>query len=58
MDNKNMIPVLLNTSFNLAGKPILNTYKDAFEVLSKTKMDKLLIVNKYTNKYGRIFTKT
>ena len=58
MDNKNMIPVLLNTSFNLAGKPILNTYKDAFEVLSKTKMDKLLIVNKYTNKYGRIFSKT
>ena len=25
--------VLLNTSFNVAGKPILNTYREAFEVL-------------------------
>jgi len=38
---------LLNTSFNVAGKPILNTYKDAFEILDKEDMNGLIIKSKY-----------
>lgn len=37
--------VLLNTSFNVAGKPILNTYRDALTVLDKTQMDYLILEN-------------
>lgn len=37
--------VLLNTSFNLAGKPILNTYRDALSVLDKTQMDYVVLEN-------------
>ena len=40
------IPVLLNTSFNVAGKPILNTYKDAFEIYDKEAMNGLIIRSK------------
>jgi len=35
--------VLLNTSFNVAGKPILTTVKDAFKVYDTTKLDCLII---------------
>lgn len=35
--------VLLNTSFNVAGKPILNTYRDALTVLDKTKLDMVIL---------------
>ena len=31
--------VLLNTSFNVSGKPILNTFKTAMEVLNETELD-------------------
>lgn len=31
--------VLLNTSFNIKGKPILSSYSDSFEVLDQTKLD-------------------
>lgn len=31
-------PILLNTSFNIKGKPILTTLRDAFEVLKQTKL--------------------
>lgn len=37
--------VILNTSFNLAGKPILNTYRDALSVLDKTQMDMVVLEN-------------
>jgi carbamoyltransferase len=37
--------VLLNTSFNLARKPILNTYKDAVYMWRNTAMDGLVIVD-------------
>lgn len=37
--------VLLNTSFNVAGKPILNTYEEAFYVLDNTPLDNLVIVD-------------
>lgn len=44
------IGVLLNTSFNVAGKPILSTVKDAFTLFETTYMDSLLIENYYLRK--------
>lgn len=35
--------VLLNTSFNVRGKPILNSLEEAFEVLDSTELDALVI---------------
>lgn len=37
------IGVLVNTSFNVDGKPILSTYKDAFNVLDNTQLDRLYL---------------
>jgi len=45
------VGVLLNTSFNVDGKPILSTCKDAFTILEKTEMDCLIIENYYFKKY-------
>jgi carbamoyltransferase len=45
------IGVLLNTSFNVDGKPILSTVKDAFTILERTEMDCLLIEDYYIRKY-------
>jgi len=39
-------PVLLNTSFNIQGKPILNTYKEAMWMKENTGVDEV-ITNKY-----------
>ena len=39
--------VLLNTSFNVAGKPILNTYKEAFEVLDTKPITGLVLEDFY-----------
>ena len=36
---------LLNTSFNIHGKPIVNSAKDAFEVFKKTNLDGLILPN-------------
>ena len=44
------IPVLLNTSFNVDGKPILSSIKDAFKILESTQMDGLVIENYYFKK--------
>lgn len=41
------IGVLLNTSFNINGKPILSRYSDALEVFDHTKMDRLLLEDFY-----------
>jgi len=43
--------VLLNTSFNIAGKPILNTISDAVKVLESTQMDYLIIEDFYYGKH-------
>lgn len=51
IDEKNGVGVLLNTSFNVAGKPILNSIKDAFYIFQNTEMDNLLIENTYLEKY-------
>ena len=42
MERCNKIPVILNTSFNIKGRPILTTYKDAFHVLKETELDFLI----------------
>ena len=42
--------VLLNTSFNVAGKPILNTYKEAFEVLDTKPITGLVLEDYYFSK--------
>jgi carbamoyltransferase len=36
---------LLNTSFNIHGKPIVNDEKDAFEVFKKTDLDGIIFTN-------------
>ena len=40
------VGVLLNTSFNVNGKPILSTVEDAFKIFTSTQMDSL-IIDKY-----------
>ena len=47
MEEQRGIGVILNTSFNVAGKPILNTYKDALFVLDNKDMDALILENYY-----------
>ena len=37
------IPVLLNTSFNLRGEPIVNTPAEAFSTFSRSGMDVLVL---------------
>ena len=39
------VPVLLNTSFNLRGEPIVNTPANAFNTFSKSEMDCLVLEN-------------
>jgi carbamoyltransferase len=44
------VGVLLNTSFNVDGKPILSTIQDAFKILETTQMDGLVLENTYIKK--------
>jgi carbamoyltransferase len=37
------VPVLLNTSFNLRGEPIVNTPEEAFNTFSRCGMDVLVL---------------
>lgn len=39
------IPVLLNTSFNLKGDPIVNTFTEAYETFMKSGLDVLVLEN-------------
>jgi carbamoyltransferase len=43
-------PVLVNTSFNVRGEPIVNTPVDAFNCFMGTELDKLVIGNCYLEK--------
>ena len=43
-------PVLVNTSFNVRGEPIVNTPEDAFNCFMGTELDALAIGNCYLNK--------
>ena len=42
---KTNCPVLLNTSFNIRGEPIVNTPEDAFNCFMGTELDLLVIEN-------------
>ena len=44
------VPVLINTSFNIAGKPILNTYRDAVWMLENTQLDGVILEDYYIKK--------
>ena len=43
LTNRNEIPVILNTSFNIKGMPILTTIEDALYCLDNTQMDYVII---------------
>jgi carbamoyltransferase len=43
---KTNVPVLLNTSFNLAGDPLVETFSDAYETLKKSKIEYLYLPEK------------
>ena len=43
-------PLLVNTSFNVRGEPIVNTPTDAFNCFMGTDLDKLVIGNCYLDK--------
>ena len=47
---KTNCPVLVNTSFNVRGEPIVNTPTDAFSCFMGTELDKLVIGNFYLDK--------
>ena len=47
---KTNCPVLVNTSFNVRGEPIVNTPLDAFNCFMGTNLDKLVIGNCYLDK--------
>ncbi len=48
--DKTNCPILVNTSFNVRGEPIVNTPLDAFDCFMGTDLDKLVIGNCYLNK--------
>ena len=41
--NKTGVPVVLNTSFNLRGEPIVNTPEDAISTFSRSGIDSLYL---------------
>tara|TARA_B100001250_G_C19795218_1_gene788393 strand:- start:199 stop:2037 length:1839 start_codon:yes stop_codon:yes gene_type:complete len=43
-------PLIINTSFNIRGEPIVNTPKNAFNCFMGTELDKLVIGNCYLDK--------
>ena len=47
---KKNIPILVNTSFNVRGEPIVNSIEDAFKCFMGTKMDNLVIENFFLEK--------
>ncbi len=49
---KTGIPIILNTSFNLKGEPIVNTPQDAYNTFMKSGMDLLVLNNFIINKSG------
>lgn len=42
---KTGVPVLLNTSFNLKGQPIVNTYQEAYDTFIRSGIDSLVLGN-------------
>ena len=50
---KTNCPVIVNTSFNVRGEPIVNTPADAFNCFMGTNLDKLVIGNCYLEKVNQ-----
>lgn len=48
--DKTGCPLIVNTSFNVRGEPIVNTPADAFNCFMGTGLDKLVIGNCYLDK--------
>jgi carbamoyltransferase len=48
--NQTGIGVLLNTSFNKSSKPLVSTYRDAYDLFKNTNMDRLLLGDYYFRK--------
>ena len=48
--DKTNCPILINTSFNVRGEPIVNTPEDAYNCFMGTEMDTLVIGNFYLTK--------
>jgi carbamoyltransferase len=46
------VPVVLNTSFNLRGEPIVTTPENAFSTFSRSEMDCLVLGNFLIDKQG------
>jgi len=46
------VPVLLNTSFNLRGEPIVNTPREAYETFRRSQLDALVLENCLVRKDG------
>lgn len=42
-EKKTGYPILLNTSFNVKGQPIVNTVRDSFECCLNTNLDALVV---------------
>ena len=49
-------PILINTSFNVRGEPIVNTPSDAFKCFMGTEIDKLVIGNCLLNKKNQVIS--
>ena len=49
-EEKTGCPIVVNTSFNVRGEPIVNTPQDAFNCFMGTNLDKLVIGNCYLDK--------
>ena len=50
MERQTGVGVLLNTSFNVNGKPILTTVKDVFNILNNTQLDGAVIEKHFITK--------
>jgi carbamoyltransferase len=48
--DRNKCPVIINTSFNVRGEPIVNTPEDAYTCFMRTEMDYLVIGNFFIDK--------
>jgi carbamoyltransferase len=44
------VPLVLNTSFNLKGEPIVNTPEEAFQTFTRSGMDMLVLGNYLVDK--------
>ena len=54
---KTNCPILVNTSFNIRGEPIVNSPKDAFNCFMGTDLDTLIIGNCYLKKNNQLSNK-